>query len=106
MSFTIKGQILEQIHFGYVLQLTFSDGYGIQAGTRIALATPAGTTVIEPGIDDDSSPLVALIGERVLDLVANESGALDVQFTSDAQLSCTSNPTAGLRPGPCSGRNS
>jgi len=86
MNFTIKGQILERIHFGYVLQLTFSDGYGIQAGTSIVLNTPAGATVIEPGVDDDSSPLVALIGERVLDLVANESGALDVQFTGDARL--------------------
>ena len=85
MNLKLAGQTLDQINFDFILQLSFSGGYGVQIESELRLETSNHRTAVRPGVGAPDH-LTSLIGQAVSAALAEDTGALDLRFTEGAHL--------------------
>lgn len=88
MELGLHGQSIVSEDFGYTVSLTLSGGYEIRIETPFSLHDSDGDHQISPGADPDvnSRRLESLTGQTITTSVAEDSGALRVDFTHGARL--------------------
>lgn len=88
MDLGLHGQSIISVDFSYTVSFDISGGYEIRVETPFSLRGSEGDHQISPGADlDVNSPrLASLTGQAITSSVAEDSGALRVDFAHGARL--------------------
>jgi len=86
MDLGFAGQAVVSVDFGFTVAVAFAGGYEVRVEVPFTLRLNDFEGQIEPGRDDDASPVARLLGQIVSLARADDAGWLRVDFADGGRL--------------------